>query len=305
MEIVTDITQLNWENTAITIGKFDGVHTGHQMLVDKVLTAGNEGCIPVVFTFDRLPAQLLQQRTVVKNIFTEQEKQEYLSMCGIQRYIIFPFSKETAAMEPEQFILEILVKQLQVKKLYVGEDFRFGKGRKGDAVLLEKLSSQYGFSFEAVEKKLYLGEEVSSTRIRDSIYLGRMEEVSDMLGRPFYLGGKIIHGRSLGHTIGVPTINQSIQEGKIIPKTGVYCSQVTIEGKVYHGITNVGSKPTVQEEIIYGAETHLFDCDSNLYGKYAKTELLHFVREEQKFASIDELMQQMNQDIMLGRKYFS
>lgn len=303
MEIIKDINQIQWNMTSVTLGKFDGVHLGHRMLVDRVLAAKQDGCTPTVFTFDKFPSQFLQHRNMT-SILLEQEKQELLASLGVERYVLFPFHEQTASMEPEQFVEEILVKTMKVKQLYAGTDFHFGKGRKGDAALLKKLSGQYGFHFQAIEKYLYQGEEVSSTRIRDCITKGQMEDAAAMLGIPYQISGEVIHGRSLGHTIGVPTINQTIPEGKIMPRTGVYCARVTVAGRAYQGIANVGSKPTVQEEPVYGLETHLFDCSEDLYGKQAKTELLSFVRPEQKFANLEELKAQLEEDKQYGRRYF-
>lgn len=303
MEIIKDINQIQWNKTSVTLGKFDGVHLGHRMLMDKVLEAEQDGCVSTVFTFDKFPSQVLRHQRMT-SILLEEEKQQLLEQLGIQRYVLFPFHEKTAAMEPEQFVEEILVKTMKVKHLYVGMDFRFGKGRRGDAALLETLAKQYDFVFEAVEKRLYQGEEVSSTRIRNCIIKGKMEDVTAMLGMPYRLSGEVIHGRSLGHKIGVPTINQTIPEGKIMPLCGVYCAKVTVDGREYQGIANVGSKPTVQEKLIYGLETHLFDCNEDLYEKQVITELLHFVRPEQKFASVEELQKQLEHDKKLGRRYF-
>ncbi len=303
MEIIKEIQLLPWENTALTIGKFDGVHIGHRILLDKVLAAKNQGCIPTVFSFDMLPANFLKHQQVPL-ILTETEKEEVLGKLGMERYVLFPFQKKTASMEPEQFVKEILVDTMKVKQLFVGTDFRFGRDRKGDVKLLERLSVQYGFFFEAVEKRRYHEAEVSSSRIRDCISKGQMEEVTEMLGMPYQISGKIVHGRSLGHTIGVPTINQTVPEEKIVPRYGVYCARVTLDGISYHGIANVGCKPTVQKEALCGIETHLFDCTENLYEKVAKTELLSFVRPEQKFVSLEELRLQLLQDIQMGKAYF-
>lgn len=303
MEIIRDINQIQWNKTSVTLGKFDGVHLGHRMLMDRVLSAEKDGCTSTVFTFDKFPSQVLLHQKMT-SIQLEEEKQQLLAQLGIQRYVLFPFHEKTASMEPEQFVEEILVKTMKVAQLYVGTDFRFGKGRKGDALLLEKLSQEYGFTFEAVEKKMYQGAEVSSTRIRDCITKGQMEDAAAMLGMPYRLFGEVIHGRSLGHKIGVPTINQTIPEGKIMPLCGVYCAKVTVDGKKYQGIANVGSKPTVQNELVYGLETHLFDCNEDLYGKQVLTELLHFVRPEQKFNSIEELQVQLENDKQYGRTYF-
>lgn len=304
MEIIKDIYQTQWNNTALTLGKFDGVHVGHRMLMDQVLASSAVGCTPTVFTFDKFPSQFLLHQNMT-SILLEEEKEQLLKELGIKRYVLFPFHEKTASMEPKEFVEEILVKTMNVKRLFVGTDFRFGKGRKGDTALLAQLSNEYGFYFEAVEKRMYRGAEVSSTRIRDCIAKGQMEDVTAMLGQPYRLSGEIIHGRSLGHTIGVPTINQTIPEGKIMPRLGVYCARVTVGGKVYQGIANVGSKPTVQEEPVYGLETHLFACNEDLYGKNASTELLTFIRPEQKFSGVEELRVQLEQDKQAGRSYFS
>ncbi len=303
MEIIKDINQIQWNKTSVTLGKFDGVHLGHRMLLDRVLAAEKDGCIPTVFTFDRFPSQFLNRKPMT-SILLEGEKQKLLAGLGIQRYVLFPFHEQTASMEPEQFVEEILVRTMKVEQLYVGSDFHFGKGRRGDAALLECLSKQLGFQFEVLDKRLYQGAEVSSTRIRDCISKGQMEDVAAMLGMPYQVSGEIIHGRSLGHKLGVPTINQAIPDGKIMPLPGVYCAVVTVDGREYQGIANAGSKPTVQEELIFGLETHLFDCNEDLYGKQAATKLLHFVRPEQKFANIEELKKQLEQDRLYGREFF-
>lgn len=302
MEIIKDITKSQWNRTSVTIGKFDGVHCGHQDLIQKVLQDKAKGYTTTVFTFDKFPASLLSHQSS-PSIITEGEKQAFLNKLGIERYILFPFHTQTASMPPEQFVKEILVEHMNVKKIYVGSDFRFGKNRAGDIFLLEKLSKIYGFEFESVEKRQFEKADISSTRIRECIRQGQMEEVTKMLGRPYNLSGEIIHGNNLGHTIGIPTINQAFPMGKVMPALGVYCSKVTIDEKVYYGITNIGSKPTVQDYLVYGIETHLFDCNEDLYGKQANTQLLCFVRPEQKFSSLKDLMQQVEKDKLFGRNY--
>ena len=301
MEIIKDINKIHWNKTSVTLGKFDGVHLGHRMLMENVLAA--DGCTPTVFTFDKFPSQFLRQETVT-SILTEEEKEEVLADLGIERYVLFPFHEKTASMEPEEFVEEILVKTMKVSELYVGADFRFGKGRRGNAALMNTLSEKYGFTFKAVDKRMYKGAEVSSSRIRECIVNGEMEDAAAMLVMPYQISGEIIHGRSLGHKLGVPTINQSVPDGKILPRLGVYLARVTVDGVVYEGIANVGSKPTVQEEAVYGVETHLFSCNKDLYGRLAKTELLHFVRPEKKFASVEELKAQLEQDILNGKQFF-
>lgn len=303
MEIITDITKVQWNNTSITLGKFDGVHLGHRMLMENVLAAKKNGCIPTVFTFDKFPSQFLRKEKVT-SILAEEEKEKLLEALGIERYVLFPFQEQTASMEPEEFVEEILVNTMKVRELYVGADFRFGKGRKGNVTLLEALAKKHGFLFRAVDKRMYHGAEVSSSRIRDCIVNGEMEDAAAMLGMPYQISGEIVHGRSLGHTIGVPTINQEIPDGKILPRLGVYYAKVIVDGKEYMGVANVGSKPTVQNEPVYGVETHLFSCNEDLYDKTAKTELLHFVRPEHKFSSVEELRIQLEEDKTNGKRYF-
>ena len=304
MDIIKDIHQVQWNKTSLTIGKFDGVHVGHRLLMERVLSAEKDGCIPTVFTFDTFPARFLRNQNM-SSVLLEEEKQHLLETLGIKRYVLFPFHEKTASMEPEEFVEEILVKTMNIKELYVGTDFRFGKGRTGDVSLLERLAKKYNFFFEAVEKRMYHDEEVSSTRIRECISAGYMEDAEAMLGMPYQIFGEIIHGRSLGHKIGVPTINQAIPEGKIMPRFGVYCARVTVDERKYFGIANLGSKPTVQDVPVYGLETHLFDCDEDLYGKQAKTELLHFVRPEQKFVTVEALREQLENDKQCGKAYFA
>lgn len=303
MEIIKDITQITWNKTAITLGKFDGVHLGHQKLIKKIVDAGRNECISTVVTFDRFPSQVLMHQPV-QSIVTEKEKEDILRQFGVKRYVLFPFDEKTASMEPEEFVEKILVNTMKAHEIYVGSDFRFGKGRKGDIGLLETLSKQYGFHFQAIQKQMFQGREVSSTRIRDCILQGNLKDANAMLGMPFCICAEVIHGNRLGRTIGVPTINQSFPEEKILPKPGVYCAKVSINGKSYVGVANVGRKPTVQETMNYGVETHLFQCNENLYGCHAKTELLHFVRPEQKFDSIASLTRQLKEDINAGREFF-
>lgn len=302
MEIVKDINQIQWGPTAITIGKFDGVHIGHQKLLEKVLVAEKDGCTSVVFTFDRVPGK--RSLTSVQTFLTtESEKQQFMREFGMDRYVMFPFTEETASMEPEEFVAEILVKTMHVDKLYVGKDFRFGKDRKGDVEMLARLAKQYGFTFEAIDKETFREEVVSSTRIRDYVLAGRIEEVTEMLARSYSISGPVIHGRKLGRTIGMPTINVALPEGKIRPKSGVYCTKVRVDDMFFYGITNIGTKPTVQDEMIFGAETYLFDCNEDLYEKEVTIELLHFVREEKRFASVEELSKQLEQDKQYGIAY--
>lgn len=303
MKVITQTAGYDGADCAITLGKFDGIHRGHQQLFQKVLEAKNQNLKAAVFTFDCSPRQLFSAHPLTV-LFTEQEKRNYLKQLGIDVYISYPFTKETAAMEAEQFIQEVLVNALHAKKIVVGTDYRFGRQRKGDAELLAAFAKEYGYELETVEKLKYEDEIISSTRIREAVSEGRMEEAAAMLGRPYSFSGTIIHGRSLGHTLGFPTINLQIPEEKVLPPYGVYCSETWIGGSHYLGISNLGCKPTVQKEAQYGIETHLFGCDGNLYGKHATVQLLHHTRPELRFPSVEALKAQLASDIENAKRYF-
>jgi len=189
------------------------------------------------------------------------------------------------------------------KVIVVGKDYRFGYQRKGNVSLLKKYAKVYGYKVVALEKVYADYHIVSSTRIRNEIRNGNMEQVQELLSVPYSLKGEVLHGKQLGRTIGMPTINQKVSDSKILPPNGVYVSKVYLEDGAHGGITNVGVKPTVSGEKEVGIETHIFDFSGDLYGKVIRTELLHFVRGERRFDSIAALTAQMHKDKSFGEKY--
>lgn len=208
-------------------------------------------------------------------------------------------------MEPEQFIKEILVKQLDAKAVVVGSDFHFGHNRCGDIALLERMSEEYGYKLIVFEKVKLGGSCVSSSRIRKELRNGNMELVQQMLGQPYFVTGTVTHGRKLGRTLGMPTANIVPSDEKLLPPYGVYVSKTKVDGKEFIGITNIGVKPTVGAEEKRLVETFLFDYHGNLYGKELKVDLYCFERPEKKFVSIEELKQQMENDAIFGKQYFA
>lgn len=304
MKVITQTAEYEGAGCVVTLGKFDGIHRGHRQLLHKVLEAGKQGLKTLVFTFDRSPLQLFSSDPV-SVLFTEQEKRDYLAQLGMDVYVSYPFTKETAAMEPERFIREILVNELHAKKIVVGTDYRFGKQRKGDVGLLAAFAAECGYELEAVEKLKYKDEIISSTRIREALKGGNIEDAAAMLGRPYSFSGMIVHGKSLGHTLGFPTINLRIPKEKVLPPYGVYCSKTWVDRTCYFGISNLGCKPTVQKEAQYGVETHLLGCTDNLYEKYATVQLLHHTRREVQFPTIEALKEQLSFDIEYAKQYFS
>ena len=289
------------EESAITLGKFDGIHKGHQKLMKKVLEKREAGLKSVVFTFGQMPGTVFLGNKG-RTILTKEERQRHLESMGIDYMVECPFVPQIIQMEPEKFIEEILVNQLHVKYIAVGPDFRFGHNRKGDCRMLQELSSVYGYEVEVLEKECLDDKIISSTYVRDMLEKGEMESVANLLGYPYYVAGTVIHGHKIGRRIGIPTTNLLPDEEKMLPPNGVYLTKTLFEGKEIFGITNIGVKPTISGEEAKGIETHLFEFDGDLYGKELTVEFYAFHRPEQKFESLEQLKAQLAEDIQWGRR---
>ena len=316
MQYITDVTELQLHNTAIALGKFDGFHRGHQLLLRQVKEwQEQKGLQGVIFTFGRpltddksethgvSNPSMISQSIQGKHIDSHPEKLHKAERMGIDVLLEYPFTPAFASKTPEKFIEEILVKQLDVKAVTVGRDFRFGRNRSGDVSILQEYGKQYGFEVVIFDKLELNQEEISSSSIRDAILRGDMEFVCQAMGRGYSVYGEVIHGKGLGHTIDIPTINQSVSGEKVLPPYGVYAARCHIGQHIVSGIANLGCKPTVSDEMHVGLETHLFDFNQDIYGKMAEVELLKFIRHEQKFDGIDALLEQMRTDIRQVKKY--
>lgn len=287
--------QFHTTGTAIALGKFDGIHVGHQLLIEGLQKERLKGRQALVFTFGDSPASVLSGGSK-KSIYTSEEKALYFEKLGVDILLEYPFTKEFASCSPEEFVLECLVKQLGAGAIYVGEDFHFGRGRSGNVRLLKLLGEEYGFEVHAIPKKTQHGKVVSSTLIRDMLET-HFHIANELLGNPYFVYSEVVHGNHLGHTIGFPTINQRIPEQKLIPALGVYASRVCIDGVYYNAISNLGLKPTIAGDHQLGLETHVLDFTGDLYGQVLQVELLFFIRPEEKFSDVNELKMQIMNDI--------
>lgn len=298
MNIITDIAKLNMDkDCAVAIGKFDGFHKGHKLLIDRLKEYEKQGLNSVVFTFDMNP-KLFFSNNDYKYIYTRDEKIKYLEEFGIDTLVELPVNEKYMGMEPEQFIEKILVEKLKAREVVVGEDFRFGKDRRGDIRLLEKLGVIYGYNIDAIKKAHDRGLIISSTKIRNEIEVGNLHKAGGLLGRPYSIYGKVVKGNQIGRTINIPTANQIMKEYKCLPPVGVYGSLISIDEKLYEGISNLGYKPTVDSNnSVMGLETYIFDFEGDIYGKYIEVYPIRYVRKEMTFASIKELCEQMENDI--------
>ena len=281
--------------SAVTLGKFDGVHLGHQLLMKKIKSLEKEkGCISSAFAIEMRNGSWLM---------TEEEQQRKIRECGIQALIRCPFVPEISGMSPEEFVREILVKKLHARFVVIGTDFHFGYKRSGDAAFLRQCGKEYDFETFVIRKAVYQGREISSSYIREELSAGKMEDVSNMLGAPYSIESIVLHGKHLGSGLGIPTINLIPPSQKLLPPNGVYISETMIGDRCLPGITNIGTKPTVDGSF-KGVETYLYDIHEDLYGKNVRIRLLEYIRPEKKFGSLDELKGQMFSDIERGRDYF-
>lgn len=288
--------------TAVAIGKFDGVHVGHRRLLQEILAQKQKGLDVCVFTFDPPPAVLFGFSDG-KELTTREEKRSFFQRMGVDVLIEFPLTLETAAISPEDFARELLAKRMKAKFIAAGTDLSFGAKGAGNAELLQRLGPELGFEVKTIEKICIQGCEVNSTYIRELLKEGKMEQVETFLGMPYTVMGTVMHGNRIGRTIGFPTVNLLPEENKLLPPNGVYYSEVSYKGKKYRAISNIGYKPTVTEERVLGVESYLYDFDDEIYDKSIEVSLYAFKRPEQRFESLEALKEQLARDIEDGRSY--
>lgn len=281
------------EPSAVALGFFDGVHTAHAQVIRAVLE--QEGCVPTVLTFSTDTA-LPVSKAGSGLLMTEEQKRRRIASFGIRRMFEPSFS-EIGAFSAEEFFEEILCARLRAQVLSCGYDYRFGKGAKGDTALLQKLCAARGVRLIVIPRCSDHGITVSSSEIRRAISSGDMVRANELLGYRYTVDGVVIHGRSLGRTLGFPTLNQRLWKRLLLPKFGVYSSVTHIQGETHRSITNIGVKPTIEGDRAPLAETYMLDAEGDYYGKEASVELLRMSRPEQRFTSIKELKETVLCDI--------
>lgn len=281
--------------TAIAIGKFDGVHKGHRRLLEQIVKAEADGLTPCVFTFEPSPEKLFGMNAA--SILTRDEKRRILEELGIGILVEYPLDRQTAAIDPAEFINEFLCKRLRAGMIAAGADLSFGAGGKGDFALLNAYRHELGYETVEVDKVHYKGKTISSSRIRSMIEEGLLEDAAACLGRTFSYSGVVERGARIGHSIGFPTINITPDADKVLPPRGVYESVVMLNGCAYKGMSNIGIKPTVKEDSRVNLETHLFDFNEEAYGEEVTVGLRRFIRPEKQFDGLDGLKAQLAEDM--------
>jgi len=298
LKVFSSISEFNsTQKTIVTIGTFDGVHIGHQKIIEKLIQGTkNSDYESLILTFFPHPRMVLHEASSIKLLNTINEKSGFLKKMGLNNLVIHPFDKEFSNLSAEEFVKTILVDSFNIQKIIIGYDHRFGKNRAANIDDLIVFGDKYGFEVEQISAQEVDSVSVSSTKIRDAIANGTMAVANEFLGYNYILSGKIIKGKQLGRTIGFPTANIKIEENyKLIPKNGVYIVNSIIQEKTVFGIMNIGLNPTVNGEDL-SIEVHFLDFDIAIYNTEITVSVIDRIRDEQKFSSIDLLKAQIQKD---------
>lgn len=306
MELIRGLVNISEQHKGcvLTIGNFDGVHIGHQYVLDKLKQVAKKQNVPsAVMIFEPQPQEVFLKQNAAARVLTFREKYQKLKRMGIDRLICIRFNHEFAAMKAEEFVSDLLVSRLGVKHLIVGDDFKYGAKRAGDYDLLVKLSAQFGFSVDDSQTFKYSNYRASSTEVRNKLDQSLFSEVIELLGEPFKFSGKVIHGQKNGRQFGFPTANVAVKRN-VLPIKGVFLVKALVNDERLFGVANIGNKPTLNgvKPLI---EVNLFNFDKNIYGVRIDIEPVLKLRDEQKFNSIDELISQINQDVVAAQAAIS
>jgi len=297
MEIFRELKDIDIkERCAVALGNFDGVHLGHQAIISQcVADAKEKGIKAAVFTFSTHPKNLIPGKKPVLSILDEDEKAELIENLGADYLFNIPFTEDVMTMAPETFVKELLAEKCKAKEVLCGFNYHYGFKAEGDTELLRKLGEKYDFTVFESKPVTFDGDVVSSTLIRELIKSGDVDDCKDYLGRYYTVSGEVVVGNRLGKSLGFPTSNINLDENMVTPPNGVYITYLIYNGVRYPSITNVGVKPTIGE-FKKNMETHIFNFNKELYGKYIKIEFIKKIRDEVKFSSKEELSTQIAKD---------
>jgi riboflavin kinase/FMN adenylyltransferase len=310
MRIIHQLNELidPFKNNVMTIGNFVCFHIGHQALFHEVVekAAAIEGT-PIAMTFEPHPLRVLNGDKHPPLITLFEQKAELIERAGLEVLICVPFTREFAAMSARQFVEDLLVGRIGVKAIVVGEDYTFGKNREGNIDLLKSFAEQYDFEVilaDWIKAAKNYPDRISSTKVREFVMAGEMEQAGKMLGRHYQIRGTVVSGRNRGgKLLGFPTANINLHD-ELCPRSGIYAVTVEFQGRTYQGVANIGYSPTFDEHE-FTVEVHILDFDENIYGKKIKVNFIKRIRDEIKFSGIDELSYQIGEDIKTARQIFS
>ena len=293
-----------WVRPVLALGNFDGLHRGHRKIIDRVRRVASErAATPVVMTFDPHPPRVVRPDKAPPLLMTKAQRLEALADAGIHGAAIVRFTPELSRWDPETFVRTVLVEWIRVSEVWVGANFLFGHERAGTFSLLRSLGGRYGFKAEKIDPVRYKEFVVSSTRVRRLIGEGRVDEAGALLGHQYFADGVIAHGAQRGRTIGFPTANLET-ENELLPPPGVYATTATLDGVALASVTNVGTRPTVDDSGRITIETHIFDFDRDIYGQTMRLGFVQRLRDERAFESLDALRDQIAADCVRARVLF-
>ena len=305
MEILHSISELRALSGPLflAIGVFDGVHRGHQAVISTSAEhARAGGGTPVVVTFDPHPAKVLRPDKAPHLITATQHKIELIRALGVAHLLVIHFDREFAATSPEDFVSQLVGNSKPLREICVGHEWSFGKNRAGNLDLLKKLGGQFDFNVVGIPPVSVNGNVVSSTAIREAVEAGNFTKAAEMLGRDYTILGTVVHGEAVGNRIGFPTANLSAHSEQF-PPNGVYLAEASVQGQSYHGVINLGVRPTVARgEPQRTLEIHLLDFDRDIYGEEIEVRFIQYLRAEQKFGSVEQLKKQIETDVRRARE---
>lgn len=288
-------------NNYIALGSFDGLHKGHLSLIYKVVeVATKNNGKSMIFTFKNHPKILINKENPPKLLMDNDTKTEILRTHNVDIVCFQEFNLEFMKMTPKEFV-EFLIFKYNVKGFVVGFNYKFGYKNLGDVSLLRKLQNKYGYELYVMDPCTYNDEVISSTRIRKSLEDGDVLDASRMLSLPYTLNGEVVHGKKIGRTIGFPTANLKYNENFILPKVGVYYTNIKVNNNIYKGITSVGNNPTIEENKALTIETYILDFSKDIYGEQIDVSFIKKIRDEKKFTSLDELKEELEKDKSFAR----
>ncbi|HEY1913692.1 MAG TPA: bifunctional riboflavin kinase/FAD synthetase [Vicinamibacterales bacterium] len=300
-----DVRPARWGQPVLALGNFDGLHRGHRKILDRVQRVASErNATSVVMTFDPHPPRVVRPDKAPALLMTKAQKIDALAAAGVQGTAIVRFTPELSHWDPEMFVRTVLVDWLHIAEVWVGANFLFGHDRAGNFSLLRTLGARYGFKAEKIDPVRYKDFVVSSTRIRRLVGEGRVDEAGALLGHEYYMDGTVTQGARRGRTIGFPTANLC-SENELLPPLGVYATTMQIGEVVHPSITNIGTRPTVDDSGRVVIETHVFDFDRDLYGQAVRVGFVQRLRDERRFESLEALRTQIDADSQRARVLFS
>jgi riboflavin kinase/FMN adenylyltransferase len=303
MQVYNDLNSIEKdENTVLTIGTFDGIHLGHREIIEKVKKeASFYGGRSFLVTFNPHPGKVVSKSGKVNILSTVKEKKEILSSSGLENLFIINFTKEFSQISAEQFVTEYLIKSIGLKEIIIGYDHHFGKGRGGSIETLMEMGEQNNFIVDRINEVNINGDKISSTAIRNALADGNVKHANKLLGRYYSFSGEVVHGDKRGRTLGFPTANIKLDdEDKLLPALGIYVVEFFVKGNKHYGLLSIGRRPTFYNEGNIVPEVYIYSFDEDIYDEFVTVNVMQRLRGEEKFSSVENLVEQMNKDKEAG-----